>query len=334
MPEVLERTVELERFLGQAGADLQQLRDEAESAFGRPDLVVATGSVLQGYGNGDSDVDLHVVVDREHVTSFPVMTFSLGARVDMTFHAAADLRALVDSSLDDWPRTGLVDRETWLRHRSAVDKAMLLAVGATIDGSEDWCTWVDGFRTATFIDRLVAWWQIEALRRLTAARWVVGVRPMLGVQRYVETMLAALEVRACRAGECYTRPKWLPERFKRLDDDRGIELFRSTMRAPTAERGVAEFVSWCEEQLVGLQVLPVLDGLAAHLSFATGVHHRRLIDRWLIDRWGMRCSEVADGPVSDAGLRWIGSLHAPDPIALELFLDDMAWLGIGRTEDA
>src|SRR5215467_7246592 len=106
------------------------LRAQVEEAYGPPLLVVATGSVLEGFGNERSDVDLSVVVDRESLTQLPIMSYLGHGRVDAAYYRADDLRGWVPMLRDGtWPPPGRLTRGLWLRRFRVLKAACRFADG-------------------------------------------------------------------------------------------------------------------------------------------------------------------------------------------------------------
>src|SRR5215831_13599017 len=65
----------LETFLAARGTAVDQVVKQVDHVFGAPRLIVAAGSVVQGFGNPTSDIDLLVLLDNNKVSRFPVPSF-------------------------------------------------------------------------------------------------------------------------------------------------------------------------------------------------------------------------------------------------------------------
>ena len=77
-----------EEHISPHGLTPEQVLDQVDDVFGEPLLVVATGSVLAGYGRPTSDIDLYVVVPEEVASTLPIMSYPRGARVDVALFGA------------------------------------------------------------------------------------------------------------------------------------------------------------------------------------------------------------------------------------------------------
>src|SRR4051794_14164367 len=86
--QTFDRHRALDRFLDESGLERQRLVEEVGDAFGVPSLIVATGSVIQGFGSSTSDLDVYVLVPRP-VTGFPLLSYIDGARIDIAWHLAS-----------------------------------------------------------------------------------------------------------------------------------------------------------------------------------------------------------------------------------------------------
>lgn len=325
----------LAKFLEERGLTVDALVANVEGSFGAPLLVVATGSVLQGFGNRRSDVDVNVVVEAEKLAALPIPSFAGEVLVDATYFSAAELEPWVPALRDHgWPMSGRVDRDTCRRRFTQLFQSTRFACGLALSGRDGWVEWLGDLRRAWLVDRVVEWWRTEAHRWSLAARWLRKVKPLLAAQRQCEGVIAALEGRAAAAGELYFKPKWLAEKFRLLGDDAGREALEAALRTPTCDRDVAAYLARCDDLLRDLlgDTAETLQ-LAAQLWYAPGVTVRRLGPTTLVSRWDLRGVELRDAALESDPYEpiWQGRLDAePDQHALELFLEDMTWLSMVR----
>ena len=120
----------LDRFLASVSMSVEDLISEVEQAFGTPLLVLATGSVLQGFGNSNSDLDLNVVVDRQSTSQVPIMSFARQLRIDTAFYHSSDVREWVKTAKEcTCPLPPPITREVWSRQLRALGIAMRFALG-------------------------------------------------------------------------------------------------------------------------------------------------------------------------------------------------------------
>ena len=329
------RASRLATFLDRRGMSEASLRAQVEEAYGTPLLVVATGSVLEGFGNERSDVDLSVVVDRESLTQLPIMSYPAHARVDATYYRAADLRGWIDLLRDGaWPPPGRLTRDLWLRRFRVLKAACRFADGLVLTASGDWSGWVAELRRPWLAGAAAAWWRTDALRYWLTARWLAAPNPLLAAQRACDAVLAALEGEAAARGQLYLsfNPRWLPEKLRALGDTAGLELVRRFLRTPVQPGECAPYLAACDEllreRLGPLEAQPV----RAQVWYAAGVRAHELDARVLVTRWGLRGVELrGERPPAPDGTEplWEGPPGAPPPAAaLELFAEDMTWLAL------
>lgn len=113
-----------QKFLEERGLDLGDVIGETDQGHGRPALAVAAGSVLAGFGNHRSDLDLLVLVENDQLTRFPIQSHRHGTLIDVNIRQASavlDRTARLRDSF--WPRFDTVTQEAW-NHRRRTLKTM------------------------------------------------------------------------------------------------------------------------------------------------------------------------------------------------------------------
>jgi len=303
-------------------------------AYGKPVLVVASGSVLHGFGNARSDLDVNVVVEGEKLAGLTLVSHEHGFLNDTTYFSEAEIETWLPTLRDrQWPPEGPLGRDDWRRRLGQIFNCSRFGDGLVLSAGDGWDRWVLELQDSWLGERVAQWWHTEALRWWVGGRWLATEKPLLGAQRHCDAVLAALESRAASAGQCYFGAKWLSEKLNVLGDEAGLEILDATLRTPkTAEQAVS-YASWCEAVLCKL--VGSLEGhglLAAQLSYAPGVKRRALAGSTLITRWDLRGVELRNTspPTVEAEEPlWEGPLELlPDPDALSLFLEDMTWLSV------
>ncbi|MGA7732800.1 MAG: hypothetical protein WCD37_16205 [Chloroflexia bacterium] len=336
----------LEAFLAPRGMTSEMLVAAVEDLYGRPLLVVATGSILHGYGNERSDLDVNIVVDRE-VPRLPIPAFSHGVLVDAAYFAASEVKHWASRLRDQpWPPAGSLDRAQWRRRISDLFRCTRLGYGLMLSARDGWDCWMAEFRESWLAERAAQWWRVESVRRQVGGRWLASAKPLLAAQRHYEAVLATLESRAAAAGHLYFGPKWLPEKLRTLGDDEGMAALGEAMRGPTTEGEARGYIARCEELMAALGVLGgnhhnELADLSAQLWYLPGVKSRDLDTRTLVSRWNMRGIELRGStpavpeppkpsePSEPGGPIWEGALDEPPPSNIAaLFIEDMTWLSI------
>ncbi|HYP41925.1 MAG TPA: hypothetical protein VEX13_16325 [Chloroflexia bacterium] len=320
----------LDAFLAPHGTTREMIVAAVGEPYGRPLLVVATGSILHGYGNERSDIDINVVVER-NVTQLPIPTFSQGVLLDTAYFGASEVKDWADVIRDQpWPPPGNFDRKLWRRSSSDLFRCTRLGYGLALTARDGWDGWMAEFREPWLAERVAHWWRIESARRQLGGRWLADAKPLLAAQRQFEAVLAALESRAASAGHPHSGPKWLSEKLRTLGDDEGLAVLREVMRAPVTEQEARGYIAQCEALLA--ELVGSHDGLAAQLWYLPGVKLRKLDARTLVSRWDMRGIELrgeVPGVPDPSKPIWEGGLDVPPPSnVLSLFTEDMTWLSI------
>jgi hypothetical protein len=321
----------LDAFLARRGTTRDAVVAAIDEPFGTPLLIVAAGSILHGFGNERSDVDIHVVVGRD-VSRLPISSYASDVLVDTKYYSGDEVREWIAAIRDEpWPPVDRLDRDRWERHQSQIINGSRFAYGLALGGNDAWRAWLESLREPWLVTRVVRWWEIESIRRETAARWLADAKPLLASVRIYEAVLAALESRVARTGQLHYGPKWLPEKLRLLDDRCGLEALHAAMRTPTHAREARDYCSRCEG------ILETLRGgdtprVAAQLWYLPGVRAHELDGRTLLSRWGLRAIEITGRTPPVRSPRepiWQGAADSvPPPPVLPLFVEDMTWLSI------
>jgi hypothetical protein len=321
----------LAEFLDARGTTPERLLASVETSFGTPLLVVATGSVLHGFGNKRSDLDLNVVVDRDTVKVVPIPAFEGDLLVDTKFFTVSQLREWTTELRDGrWPPAGHLTRDGYRRRHLLLFHCMRFAEGVELSSTDGSEPLIGDLHEPWLVERVVEWWRSEHVRWSLAARWLAEAKPLVAAQRWCEAVLAALECRAARAGESYFKPKWISEKLRRLGDEEGLAVLEAALRVPTTRHEAPAYSALCEELLQELDSHRQ-EGLAAQLWYAPGVTVQPLGTGTLVTRRQLRGLELeAKLPIPDGDEPiWEGPVEdTPDPHVLELFVEDMTWLSV------
>ncbi|UQX03551.1 hypothetical protein [Streptomyces sp. RerS4] len=322
----------LDAFLAERGITRDAVRREVDQGVGSPVLAVVAGSVLAGFGNHRSDLDLLVLVESERLTRFPVQSHEHGTLMDVNFRRASAVRDTTAAlRTDPWPRFDSVDEAGWNHRRRALNTANRLALGLPLVAAPPWDAWHEALRRPWLAEVVEQWWTVEAHRLAQAARWLLPAKPMAAAARAREAVVAALSARAAAGGETYFAAKWVGEKLKALDDTEGLTVLRDALTPPLDP---GERAAHCLAHVDRLAGEPA--SLHAVLRWSTGVGTTVLEDRTVVDRWQLRALEVlrADLPAADSdAVIWSGPLGSalPDDLA-PLFAGDMVWLGVARPD--
>lgn len=322
----------LDAFLERRALTRDAVRREADQGMGSPALAVAAGSVLAGFGNHRSDLDLFVLVENDRLTRFPIQSHEHGTLIDVNIRRASAVRETTAALRTvPWPRFASVGEPGWNHRRRALNTANRLALGLPLVATPPWDAWYDALRRPWLAEVMEQWWTVEAHRLAQAARWLLDTRPMAAAARTREAVVAALSARAAAGGEIYFAAKWVGEKLKALDDTEGLALLRDALAPPLAPRRQVPH---------GLDVIDRLVGDAspphAVLRWSTGVGTTVLDDRTVVDRWQLRALEAhrTDLPPQDSdAVLWSGPAGSalPDDL-LPLFAGGMLWLGAAHPD--
>jgi hypothetical protein len=322
----------LDDFLKTRGIDRDTLRREADQGLGAPALAVAGGSVLAGFGNHRSDIDLLVLVDNERLTRFPIQSHEHGTLIDINLRRAEDVRGTTAAlAADPWPTFATVTEPAWNHRRRAINTAGRLALGLPLLASPPWDSWHASLRRPWLAEAVRQWWAVEAHRRARAAGWLAGARPRAAAVRAREAVVAALNARAAARGELYSPEKWVGEKLRLLGDTEGLAVLAEALEPPDRPGEAVARLLGRVEQLIG-EAAP----LHSVLRWATGAGIAELDDRTVVDRWQLRALELPPCKLPATGtgaVIWSGPAAATPPEEiLPLFVHDMVWLGMARPD--
>jgi hypothetical protein len=320
----------LDTFLARRGATREVLVTSLDEPFGRPLLLVATGSILYGFGNQGSDIDIQIIVEQP-VTRLPIPSYAHRVHLDTVYFSSSDVKNWVTDIRDSpWPPAGRSNREHWKERRAQLFYCTRFSSGLRLCARDGWDDWLAELRRPWLFTAVARWWRIEALRRYLAARWLRDIKPLLAAQRYLDAVLAVTESRMAAAGQAHFGPKWLLEKLRVVGDAEGIEVLRTFFKAPASGREVDDYIVRCEAFLNEFWVQNNDDYLA-QVWYLPGVTVRELGARSLVSRWNVRTLEFQGSAQSaiPAEPLWEGSFGAlPPPNLLSLFQEDMTWLSI------
>ncbi|MFD6286217.1 hypothetical protein [Streptomyces sp. NPDC060205] len=325
------RDVRTERFAAHIeahGLTRARVLEQVDESFGDPLLVVAAGSVIAGFGNDTSDLDLYVVVQDDVASTLPLMSYAKSARIDVIITGAGQLKARhAELSAGAWPPQDISPGDL-VEQRKLFDTFSRFGLGLPLDGTPQWLDWqrrLDGEITGW----LRAWYAVEAVRMRSAARALAGHKPLAAALRAGEAVIAALERHAVTKGERYFKWKWVGEKLRRLGDRDGLAAFELAMRPPLTADEAPAYLRRAEEVLDTYLSDVDASGWEVCLLPAAGTSWRPFGEGHLVSRWGLRAAAVSTGsPVSARG-RWTYHPGEPwHPDVVSLFAEDMLWLGI------
>jgi hypothetical protein len=323
-------TERLSDFLALHGEEPEALLSDIDPSFGSPLLVVATGSVLHGFGNERSDLDVNVVVDHGKLSTLSFPSFERGFLLDTLYFTASDVETWAARSREQgWPPEGRLERSEWRGRLKELVSSVRFAHGLPLRADDRWGEWLEDLRQPWLRERIVQWWRTEAQRRRLAALWLADDKPRLASQQWCDAALAALEARAAMAGQLFFGTKWLPEKLRKLGDGESLAVLRAALRVPL-EPGAAAAHAECCDAVVD-ECAGGTSSLAAQLWYAPGVNRRALRGSALVSRYDLRAVETKEA-LPDTGRSdplWEGGIDERPPEAIrQLFVHDMTWMSL------
>lgn len=329
-----QRQAHLLSFLARRGRGVDDLTAQVDRSFGEPRLVVATGSVLQGFGNEESDLDVVALVAAPRVTDIPIPSHLLGLPVDVNYLDVDWVRdAAAETVTGFTPAVLGLSPSRWRAAHRRMTKVGRLVYGLALAGDPGLLD-VQRELRAAFPGYAAAWWRAECLRQLTAARLLSAGRPLLAAQRGYDAGMAALESAVSSLGEAYTGPKWIGAKLRRVGDPDLLEAYHRLVRVPVSGPDSAAYLAEVGRMVTRLRAVAPLPedphvAVAPHEGVERTVAHGRV----LLHRHGARGVSSDDpglGVVDERGLLFDGPVSAmPDPVRT-LLTENLAWLTVRR----
>jgi hypothetical protein len=330
-PELASR---LDRYLAPQGASQEMLLDAIGEALGSPLLVVASGSIIHGLGNKNSDIDLIIIVEGE-VSRLPILCCASTVLIDARYFPASAVRDWPASFRSStWPQAQHLSPHEWNHRQRQLLNCSRLGEGCLLTARDGWQNWLEEFHEAWVVRQICDWWAVESLRWRLTGQWLGESKPMLAAHCYLEAALASLEARAAAGGRCFFGRKWLQEKLKVLDDREGLDNLRAVLTVPTRERDVPDFITTCEG--VRERFLPSRPtDWIVQLWYRPDVRVLELHGQTLVSRANIRGLEFegrdrlplqTDSPIWQAPVG-----ERPPADVLALFNGDMTWMSIVTT---
>ncbi|WP_222595066.1 hypothetical protein [Nocardia ninae] len=308
-----------------------QVVQQVDTSFGEPLLTVATGSVMAGFGNSGSDLDVYSVVPETVSSTLPLTAYVNGALIEVVLHGADPVMTRHrELTADEWPPAEVGPGDLASR-RLHLDSLSRFALGLALAGTPEWLAWKQQLG-GEVVQWITSWYAVEAVRKQVSARTFAPRKPIVAALRMGEALWAALERHAALHGEWYFKPKWLGEKLRRLDDRAGLDAFRLASCPPLSPDGVPAYL---EE--VGALVDHYLTGVDSDqwritVKPAYGTDRYAFGGTELFSRWGLRTVSVpADGPTSGRAEWTYGITDTWDDEIAGLFAEDVLWMGVEKS---
>ena len=303
---------------------------QVDTSFGQPLLTVATGSVLAGFGNPGSDLDIYSVVSGAVAAALPLTAYVNAALIEVVLHGAEPItnrhRELVSGQ---WPPADIAPGAI-ASARLILDSLSRFALGLPLTGTQEWLSWQRKL-AGDMPGRIAGWHAVEAVRKRVSARVFAPSKPIVAALRIGEALCAALERHAALHGEWYFKPKWLGEKLRRLDDHSALDAYRLAMCPPVIPSDVPAYLDKTGELLDHFLADVFCSGWRIKVTPAIGTQGHLFDETYLMSRWGLRTVAVpADGPAC-ANPVWTYGIEDQwhDDVA-DLFIEDVLWMGVEK----
>jgi hypothetical protein len=319
-------------FLARKDRGMDDLKAQVDQSFGEPLLVIAAGSVLQGFGNEESDLDVIALVDAPRVTDVPIPSHVLDLPVDVNYLDITWIRAAATEATGDFSPAVLgLSQSAWRAAYRRMTKVGRVVYGLPLDGDPALFAWQRDLR-AGFLRYAAAWWRAESLRQLTAARLLRANRPMLAAQRVHDAGMAALESVVSLLDEAYTGPKWIGAKLRRVADPALDAAYQQLVRIPVRDTETTAYLDDAEQTIAELFAdapLPADPDVA--VTPQDGVARQTAVGLVLLHRYGARGVESDDpdfGTTDDDGLVFHGPVSTMSESIRVLLTEGLGWLTV------
>jgi len=306
--------------------DIGDVREELVGAFGDPLFVVVTGSILAGFGNDESDIDVYLVVEDETVMAVPLPSYRNGARIDSRFFSAYQIRRFEEllAVTSGVPGTS---EEEHLAVVSSLETLARLAVGLPILKSERWEAWSASPEISQLPGNAQNFWESELWRRRFALDLLMidGGSYLLAL-RAQDLAHAALELVATAGDHLFFGRKWLPLKLRQMGREDLRSRFFDVLLASRAEEAIAIATEIAD---LALELTGRGSNWAFSLVPASGVLDHSFAGRHFFTRWGLRGTESAVGAVDLADASFADPVDVPHALRY-LHNEDFLWLSTQR----
>jgi hypothetical protein len=325
-----------EDFLRAHEYSKEQLLGEVELVYGEPELAIAVGSLLAGLGNSSSDIDLMVVVDKEGLFDLPILSFPKDLMIDAEYYGVTDIANQISTIREQqWPPPGFVDRARWTYYWRALKSATRMESGFPLHSIPRWRATLEDLKQTWLREKAARFWRSEAIRFALSASWVRAEDPLLACIRMGDAIFAALQAKTAMAGAMYYHWKWLPEKFRTMQDKASMEIFRKALRVPSTPSEDRVLCSELEKDLGMLVDYSEFAEVEYQIRLVRGANLLSTDEGTLVNLWNMDGLLVENKltALDDKGLLAHGLLQeAPSKDIIELFRHGMCWLGLAAQE--
>jgi hypothetical protein len=279
----------LEQSLRERNLTLDEVLGHVDDVFGDIQAIFITGSLVAGFGNKRSDLDICPIVRRDRIGHMPFASFAAETLVDMCYFASEELqRQTLDLRQSAWPPVGPIVPDRLRRQRQNLVELSRFAAGFLAKSTPEWSAWHLDLHDGWLARRIEEWHDTEALRYATCAHWLHANKPRVAVELMTRATISCCESAVVRAGILYQDPesKWLPDKLLSAGLKREYELLRSVLRRGAGdafERARAAY----EELRGSRQGSPELQ-----LWLSPPIKHYQVAKKTYLSKFGMEAVEV------------------------------------------
>lgn len=316
------------------------LLNEVLSVAPQASGVIVTGSLAADFGNEHSDIDLICIVPDGQFSQLPIMVYRGDAKIDCEYWLLPELLAAMDLINQSDFIQSVGNFLAWKKVTRALQFLIKFSVAYPLHVTDAIQPLSSYVRSTDFTLQVRAWWSLEALRLVIAARQSFSSQPRFSSNLYSEAAFAVLSSQATEQSLLFGK-KWLGEKLRRLGDEAGLELYRLSLMLPCGDEAqVRQRCLEIDQALTRSRVLePWLDRANQIRWWLTpGVRLHRFSDCVLL--WQGKMGY--EFPRSHAAESWRHDqvINAPrnaewdEQTSVLLFKDGLIWPGLYFAESA
>ncbi len=214
----------------------------AQVQIGPDSAIVLEGSLAEGFGNKNSDIDFLVIEDREYDSFLiPILIFAEGRRIEVRVRSRGEIQREIQRVLGEAAHGTVsydeIDRVQRLAHAYVLQSSTALEQ-LRADLAEEWLR-----------EAVSSWFRQLTLSSIGCASSMLALRQDAEAARWVRTALEqAAKTWLSEHGETYIGSKWTSLQFARLGERADIHAKFYDLASPArAEMKDSEYVAVCFE---------------------------------------------------------------------------------------
>jgi hypothetical protein len=220
----IQKAENVKTFLERKDATFSLIEKQIKDVYGDTLFAFVSGSVVEGYGNETSDIDIICVVDRSGLSQLPVMTYVDLVKFDTEYYSVDAMEKHLDVINLDWPFQIPLNQEHWKKQYSSLKICSKFISGLAIKGTDNWKYLHKNYDKEKFLNKLTSWWMIEAVRNLIVSKILFDLNIRSSELKLFDAGFCVLASRVTSCGENVITKKWIPEKLKHISDEHGLQL--------------------------------------------------------------------------------------------------------------